>query len=348
MRETYHDVLSLPELVAEGRITRKEALNFIAEDITRNPFKFGITGDAKEVIGDLYFAIMKNGGFLFDNYRKEYGTFKTYLCSFIRFQLKSVKRQKFREYAKERTFAHVEETEYEMARERYEQNEFDFKIMRFKPHFISREESAPFLRKRSMPTDQVFSRTEKRSEETSAETEKEGAECVKTPDAEKNVLSHFSQSRESSRKLALVLALKSCYYLSEETLDAISDFCKIERRHMAEAVASLRKTLGAKIKKYESLKNRRDYSYFQRRKCFFKLQLLKMENSSTEEMQRLYDFHSEKWNSKNSHLQNESYKVCPTNKAIAELLGICERQVGYYINKAEDILKIREKDLTER
>ncbi len=337
MRETYYDVFLLPELLAEGKISRKDALNLIGEEMTRNPLKFGITGNSREIISDLYFAIRKKGYFLFDHYCSSFGSFRTYLCSFIRFQIKTIKRENARLYRNSKTYSHVEATEYENAQEKYEKNEFDYKIMHFRPYSITRREAAPFIRSAVSG----FPDFVKNIGDADAERNRHEDPEDKVSSQNAGILNDFSKNKQSEKKLALILTLKSCYYLNEDTVETISRFCGIKHDSLMKVIAELKKTIARKHEKYEILKRRRDYSYFLHRKCLDKLQSLKEDNSPTDRIQRLYDFHTEKWINKNRYLQKESYKVCPTNRAIAKVLGICERQVGYYMSRAEDILKIR-------
>ncbi len=317
------DVFNLPELVSRKKISVKDALNLIGEEITRHPRKFGITGNAREITSDLYFAIMKNGHFLFEHYRKDYCLFKTYLCSFIRYQIKSIKRENYNRYEKQKTFEQVEGTEYESAKEKYEKNEFEYKIMHFKPYSLSEKEKAPYTRKKQL-------------KKLPEELKNSSGNALSVAD----VLCNFTKSNETERKLTLVIALKSCFYLNEENLSTIAKFCRVDFEQFMKAINSLKLTLDEKQKKYEELKDRRDFSYYQRRKCIEKIQNLKDCNLPTDNIERLCKFHTEKWINKTDHLQNESYKVCPTNKSIANILGICERQVGYYLNHANDLLKI--------
>lgn len=337
MRETYYDVFLLPELLAEGKISRKDALNLIGEEITRNPLKFGITGDSREIISDLYFAIRKKGYFLFDHYCSSFGSFRTYLCSFIRFQIKTIKKENALLYRNRKTYSHVEATEYENAQEKYEKNEFDYKIMHFRPYSITRREAAPFIRSAVSE----FPATAKKRGNPDDERKKRENPEERPLKQNHSILNDFSKTKQSEKKLALILTLKSCYYLNEDTIETISKFCGIKHDSLMKVISELKKTIAGKHERYETLKRRRDYSYFLHRKCLDKLKSLKEDNSPTDRIQRLYDFHTEKWINKNRYLQKVSYKVCPTNRAIAKVLGICERQVGYYMNRAEDILKIR-------
>jgi len=235
-------------------------------------------------------------------------------------------------------FAHASRTEIEQAvhrsyqnygltgqfeLEKYEKNEFEYKIMHFKPYSLSEKEKAPYIRKKQL---------------------KKLPEELKTAPGNDlsvaDVLCDFTKSNETKRKLTLVIALKSCYYLSEENLSTIARFCRVDFEMFMKAIDSLKLTLGEKQKRYEKLKDKRDFSYYQHRKCMERLQDRKDFYLPTDDIERLCKFHTEKWINKTSFLQNKSYKVCPTNKSIANILGICERQVGYYLNHADDLLKI--------
>ena len=320
------DVFKLPELVAEKKLTVKEALNLIGEEITREPQKFGITADSKEFISDLYFSIIQQGHFLFDHYRKEYCSFKTYLYSFIHYQLKTLKRENYKNYNKRKIYEAVQQIEYETQREKYEKHEFDYKIMHFKPYSLNEKDRAPYALKTTSNIEKEFSK-------------------LKTSEGKNEILTNFINSRESDKKLTLVIALKSCYYLTEDNISSIAKFCKLDRETLQETIDYLKSGLGQKQEKFEQIARRRDFSFYQHRKYFEKIQNLKDDNQKDEEIDKLYKFHTERWINKNTFLQKESYKVCPSNKVIADLLGICERQVGYYIKNADNLLKIPESEI---
>ena len=51
------------------------------------------------------------------------------------------------------------------------------------------------------------------------------------------------------------------------------------------------------------------------------------------ELEKKYLKHTQLWISLNKKLKDGVINIRPTNKAIADVLGICERQVSYYIKK---------------
>ena len=94
MNKAGFELNELPELIEKGKLTRKEAINFIAEEIHRNPGLFLISKQNDEIKSELVFRFLKNGYFVFDHYKKEFGKFRNYLISYLRYQRLTIRSMK--------------------------------------------------------------------------------------------------------------------------------------------------------------------------------------------------------------------------------------------------------------
>lgn len=305
-------VQNLPELIEEGKITRKEAINFIAEELYKKPESLVVMNISEEEQSNLIFSFIRDGWFVFDHYKKEFGSFTTYLKSYLRYKRMTLSRDTFYENIKTQTVTAFSALEHEEHLEQYKNEEFAYKIMHFTPHETVRTERAPFSPKNY--------RLEKQTVADSAQ--------------KKQTISYFGGKHTKEEKLIIVLTLKSCLFLTSEQIKRISSFCKINEEQLCAVIEKLRATVEKRQETYKSLVEKRNSEYFIHRKCR-ELLLANKFSEQTEKLTRQYEFHTKKWEKLNRKLKEQARKTCPTNKSIAEVLGICERQVGYYLKSGE-------------
>ena len=89
---------------------------------------------------------------------------------------------------------------------------------------------------------------------------------------------------------------------------------------------------------------RRDNAYYFHRKYYMQLKLCDKEKTDTELLLKKYRKQTESWKRKNKELQQSRWRVCPTNKMISNILGICERQVSHYITRAQKLIREKERE----
>ncbi|WP_210120924.1 hypothetical protein [Treponema parvum] len=153
--------------------------------------------------------------------------------------------------------------------------------------------------------------------------------------AEKNKLLLKWTQKSFNQKKMIIIALKACYYIHDEQLSELSAVCGCAQDFLEEKLRSLRDSLYKKAEIRENFIRRRDNAYFFHKK--YAIEIQKLENGSPlqEEAYKKYLHHTACWKLKNRMLRNNRYKVCPSNKMIADMIGISERQVSYYIAAAK-------------
>lgn len=312
----------LPELIEAGKITQKEAVNFIAEELYKNPKSLVITHISEEEKSNLIFSFIRDGWFVFDHYKKEFGSFMNYLKSYLRYKRMTLSRDNFYENITTQTVSAFSAMEHEERLEKYKNEEFAYKIMHFTPHEPDRTERAPFAARKYRHEKQIV-----------ADSDSEQKKSAK---------SYFGGMHTAEEKLILVLTLKSCFFLTSKQIKKISKFCNISEEMLNSELEKLRVISEKKHEAYKLLEEKRNAEYFIHRKCRELLLTNKFSKFSnqTERLIRQYEFHTEKWQKLNGKLKELSAKTCPTNKSIAETLGICERQVGYYLKNKEKHKKL--------
>lgn len=302
MKKSYIDLNDLPEMVKTNEISALAATKLIAADVLQKPQNYKVPVTNEEIRSELSLRLIQNSDYIFSHFKNDLCSFKTYLCSFIRFQIMNIIRDA---YKKDKIDTHVTEMSvfnYEDDNEKYKEDEASFKI--------------------GHTYNTCFNRP---------------ANCNKSYLVNESFTSFFETKPSKKIRSTLVLALKSCYYLTPDHIDKISNYCGIKRKELEILVNDLKESLKDKHDKLEEIKNHRDKSF----ELHIKFQKL-IEKASTEskkqEYLKCYARHTENWKKKNLLLQEQSFKVCPTNKRLAELLGVCERQIGYYLQNAENLL----------
>ena len=145
-------------------------------------------------------------------------------------------------------------------------------------------------------------------------------------------------------KTALILALKSSYYIPASSVDEVSSYCKLQSAELQRLIAELNSLLYSRIERRNTIIKRRDNAYYFHRKYYMQLKLCDKEKTDTELLLKKYRKQTESWKHKNKELRESRWRVCPTNKMIANILGICERQVSHYITRAQKLMRKKERE----
>jgi len=145
-------------------------------------------------------------------------------------------------------------------------------------------------------------------------------------------------------KTALILALKSSYYIPASSVDEVSSYCKLQSAELQRLIAELNSLLYSRIERRNTIIKRRDNAYYFHRKYYMQLKLRDKEKTDTELLLKKYRKQTESWKHKNKELRESRWRVCPTNKMIANILGICERQVSHYITRAQKLIREKERE----
>ena len=152
-------------------------------------------------------------------------------------------------------------------------------------------------------------------------------------------------------KKILILSLKSCFYISEKQIKEICDYCNLDEDIFYASIQYCKSSVKEKLNKREKFIQRRNFSYYYHRKYSMQLQEYSVYSNKMEtiecknRMLKLEKHHYQNWKKMNCKFEEGFMYLRPTNKTIAELLLISERQVSYYINcaKKED----RKKTMTK-
>ena len=75
----------------------------------------------------------------------------------------------------------------------------------------------------------------------------------------------------ANAKMALILALKSSYYISLDSIDAVSSYCHLQNTELSRIIATLNSYLYTRIRRRNSAIQRRDNAYYFHRKYYLQM-----------------------------------------------------------------------------
>jgi hypothetical protein len=294
----------IPDMLQKKEVTRKEALNLLCEFILSDSPVFGLIKFDEDFISELILRILERGTVIFDSFNPNSGSFFTYFFKYVQ----SVKFHLLKELSiKELKYKHVVELSKEDL-------------------YISDSNSTYY------PSKYLIKNEEKNIDEI----------LKNSAIYPKDFLKLIKKHPRGYEKLLLVLALKSSYNITETNLNMIASCCNINKEKLQEIVDYLNDKLEYKLKRKRELEEKRNSVYFYKKKYEHQIKKLNEEvkednkyvsESLTEKYNRKY----EKWGTLNKKLNNSSHFFKPTNKEIANVLGLCERQVNYYIKALKNI-----------
>lgn len=294
----------IPDMLQKNEVTRKEALNLLCEFILSDKPVFGLIKFDEDFVSELILRILERGTVIFDSFNPESGSFYTYFFKYVQ----SVKFHLLKELSiNELKYKHVVELSKEDL-------------------YISDSNSTYY------PSKSLIKNEEKNIDEI----------LNKSDIYPKDFLKLIKKHPRGYEKLLLVLALKSSYNITERNINMIASCCNIDKEKLQEIVDYLNDKLECKLTRKRKLEEKRNSVYFYKKKYEHQIKKLNEEvkednkyvsESLTEKYNRKY----EKWGNLNKKLNNSSHFLKPTNKEIANVLGLCERQVNYYIKALKNI-----------
>jgi len=287
--------------VTEKRVTVSDAVNRIAVSIQTDYKVFGLAKYDEDLRASVVLDFLKTGYKLFDRYNENYGSFFNYLQSYIR----GLTQTRIKKFAVENAKTQVE-------------------ILHCEENYNEEVEKHAF----SLCTEQ------KNYVQIPNKPVKKG----KTP----LTLKEFMQKRiiDQGAKPAVVIALRSCYDLSDTIINNICESYNIDKDDFFKNVQELKDLQYPKYCRHIEYENSRNEAFFMHRR--YSPSMADYENSTealkAQFMER-YKNSTDLWNKKNRNLEKGRYHYNPTNAVLAERLGVCTRQISYYIAKARTLMK---------
>lgn len=289
----------LPLQFQSGVISEKEAINEICSFVSRNYPIYGLHKFDEDFRQDIFLNLLERGTHILRLFNPKFGDFFTFLFCYVSSLINTKVKNKIMNNMREKIG--IEE-----CIDTFDEKQIKYHRIDFKNFEIPK---APYAGNTIPP--------------------QELREALKT-----------LAFRQKDKKV-IVLALKSSYYLTDEQIQRICKYYDINPEYFYSMIQHCKESLVNKKYKREIAMERRNFAYYHHRR-YTRILYNLLEDDSTENKSYLknqYSYkeqiHHHNWTRLNNAFQKGHLYLRPTNKTVANLLGICERQVNYYINCAK-------------
>ena len=293
------DLNILPEKIRTGQMTEKEVIDEICSFVAVNYPLYGLHKYDEDFRQEIILRLLERGHYLLHLFNPEFGDFFTflycYICTLINTKIKTSITDSMREKL------NFEEgiqflKEQEAKYHRIDFNNFDLPKVPYEQNKIPSEVLHKSLRELSL---------------------------------------------KKQDKKVIILALKSSYYLTDHQIQKICRICGLKQEYFYNMIQQCKNSIEVKNKKREHALERRNFAYYHHKRYNRIIQELKEDNIPErknlikEQYYNKEKKHLNNWNKLNDTLLRGHFFLRPTNKTIANVMGICERQVNYYISCAK-------------
>lgn len=319
------DLNLLPEQIKNGEITKQEALHKLAVFLQENSKIFLLKDFEKDLKTDVIIYLLEKGEKFLDKFDPSSGSFFNYFFCYIKSTVLSLKRKK-------KNMLHAEYHSVAESINTYQQKEDEWSKINYKISLV------PKIPYNSKPVDieafQLACKSDKYRIKRYVENHQNEHYRLDT------MLQKFSPIK--TKKILLVLALKSAYYITDEEIHLISEICGIDYELLLSVIQYIKEQLTMREANKKQLELRRNNAWFQHSKCRNILSYLKNDidlNSSYKIriFESKYRKHTYSLDQMNRRFKKGIINIRPTNKMVAQILGICERQVSYYIRNVANL-----------
>lgn len=292
------DFNELPQKLAEGKLSQKEVIDQLCNFVMENFPLFGLHKFDEDTRQEILLGIIEKGLHIFSVYNPKIGDFFTFFYCHVCSIINTLTKKNISSHIHDRlNFIECINTvnEKQVNYHKIDVNNFDIP-------------APPFTRKQLSPSQ--LQQTLK------------------------------ALQLNSNDKKIIILALKSSYYLTDEQIDKLCTLYKIAPEDFYGMIQYCKNSIQKKSEKRKKTQERRNFAYYHHRRYKTLLEDM-LKSPETEQndflcskFERLERKHAKNWISLNKTFEEGHLYLRPTNKTVANLLGICERQVAYYIKSA--------------
>jgi hypothetical protein len=281
----------LPEAVASGKLTKEKASLIIWEEIYKNPKVFGLYNFTEDQKSDFLLEMHKHFEELFEKFIPGNIPFKNFITGCLSNYKLQFLKKQVQKEAERRSIDTFLRTKTEEDIQKYN-------------NIILEDNFSSLNEKKS----RTFSKLEKNKRNSYDKRDKRSAELT-----------------------TLILMMKACKDIDDNTIDAVSSFTEIDRNLLCEKIQELKESISRKNETNLKLIKKRNNAFFFHRKYMQEMTCTTNERL-LESLKERYEKQTEKWKAHNERLSVRSTK--PSNEEIARIIGIKPRMVSFYINHA--------------
>lgn len=281
-------------MLESGEITKKEAVHFLATFVCDNYAIFGLQNYDEDFRSEVFLYVLEKGDRVLDVYEPASGDFFTFFFCFIKSQIKSSMKKMSRQIINDKF-------SYEESVENYENDQQNYQCINFKELNNNR---VPYVHKK-----------------VNLEDLQKGIE--------QNKLERYDRS-------VLVLALKSAFYLTDSQIKKISRIYDMDPEFFYDLIQFLRDGILNKKERLDLYVERRNSAYYHHKRYEEQIHYLEEKDSPNSDIERKKLARRNKLQIHNLDVLNQKFDegflyLRPSTKVVADVLGICERQINYYL-----------------
>ncbi|MCR4734279.1 MAG: hypothetical protein K5829_04660 [Treponema sp.] len=317
----------IPEMIASGKISKETALQKLAIFVMKEGKVFGLQKYDEDFRSEIIVNLLEKGTSIFDSFNPNYGSFFTYFFCLIKGIAQSLLKEYSRKDIKENVFYSESVMSYHDKEEAYRNiNYRDFEKPKI-PYSYKKIEAKALEIACKSGTYHI-----KKYIDSSAATQ------------ENEILRENLKKLPSSiaDKIVLVLALKAAYYITDSQINLICEMFKLDKNLLYNLIQQLKDQLLTREIRKTELENRRNAAYFHHKS--YTQQINKLDASykvnaiyNKISIKQKYTKKTNSWKHLTEQLQNGTLNLRPTNKSIAKVLGLCERQISHYLLTAQKL-----------
>lgn len=313
------DLNEVPDYLENGKKSREEMLNYLAAFVLKNKSLFELYKFDDDFVSDVILNLLERGQQIFTNYDKEQGTFFNYFFYYVKNLIKTTMRARAKKQIIEGHGFQEGIYNYSFKSEAYS-----------KINFSKMEKPAvPYKYKKIDAHDFLIACT----------TNEYRIKKYDDGNHEKFFNVFYNSKKFTSsmiQRILIILGLKSAYYITDDQIDFICDFCNLDPREFQDAVQYIKNFLYQRENNKKTYEFRRNRAYFHHRTYDFILRGNTERNIyEIKDLQNKLINQTRNWNRMNEELKNGIIHIRPTTKFVAEMLQISERQVNYYQQNAK-------------
>lgn len=291
----------LYEKVARKEITTSFAVEQIAIALQTDFPLFKLQKYDEDIRSSVVLAFLKSGYNLFDRFSYEYGsTFHNYVISFVKGLALTEKKMQAIEKIREKVDFIYSQENFSSESQKYTLTVDNNRLLPY-----NAPESVKVFKPKKILTPKEFMQ-------------------IRTS----NVLA----------KPTLVIALRSCFDITDAMIESICTEYNLNADILYEDIQDLKNSRYDLFQRHKELILSRNEAFSNHRR--YSPDVADYEES-TENLKEIYkaryEHSTELWIKRNASLKKGKFHYFPSNEMIAEKLGICPRQVGYYISRAKEL-----------
>lgn len=153
-------------------------------------------------------------------------------------------------------------------------------------------------------------------------------------------LKEFMNKRTNCKeaKPAVISALRECYHIPDSIVYKLCEKYNIDSNDFFKNIQELKEIQIEKYEKHKELCNNRNASFFIHQR--YTPGFSDYENASDSykrTMKKRYETSTQHWKMKNKQIKKGRFHYTPSNELLSQKLGICIRQISYYIKKTREL-----------